>query len=226
MELSAEWVHRAQRDENDPWRVGNQTLYDLCRRYPQHVDDAEIIAKVWLIGRTYAASLERGKGEVVGVDVSNDLFYTDHVTKVLRSSAIDSILGGLRNIKDVESPGAITLALQAHSAVVQLFFSLTGKKKRSLASKYLHFHVPEVFFIYDQRAMTAIRTLKLPRMSIEMPHGADVEYSRFLGATLGARKHLASVFGECLSPRQLDRLFLATFASLRPQSSLNTRSSD
>ena len=226
MELSAEWVQWAQRDENDPCRIGNQALYDLCRQYPGHVDDAEIIAKVWLIGRTYAASIERGKGGVVGTGVSNDLFYTDHVTRVLRSSTIDSILSGLRNITDVQSPAAITLALKGHASVVQLFFDLTGKKKRSLASKYLHFHVPSVFFIYDSRSMAAIRRLNLPRLSIQTPHGADVEYARFLSAALGARKHLASQFGKLLNPRQLDRLLLATFASMYPQVSMNPRSSD
>ena len=29
------------------------------------------------------------KGDVVGTGVSNDLFYTEHVTRVLRSSTID-----------------------------------------------------------------------------------------------------------------------------------------
>src|SRR5437762_51878 len=80
--LNAESLRHAQRDELDPWRLGNQALYDLCRKYPRHVDDAEIIAKVWLIGRTYAASIERGKGNAVGANVSNDRFYTDHVTRV------------------------------------------------------------------------------------------------------------------------------------------------
>ncbi len=216
MELNAESVRHAQSDEHDPWRLGNQALYDLCRKYPKHVDDAEIIAKVWLIGRTYAASLERGKGDAVGADVSNDRFYTDHVTRVLRASVLDSMLTALQKPGNVENPATIDLVLRAHSYVVRLFFELTGKKKRSLASKYLHFHLPHLFFIYDSRAMGAIRRLKLPRQLIQSPPDADREYATFLGAALGARKHLAATFGESLTPRQLDRLLLATFASMYP----------
>jgi hypothetical protein len=191
----------------------NGSVYDLCRRYPRHVDDAEIIAKVWLIGRTYAASLERGKGDIVGLDVSNDRFYIDHVTRVLRASTLDQTITQLEQVTEVEDPESIQLVLRAHAELVKLFFELTGKKKRSLASKYLHFHLPSLFFIYDSRAMAAIRMLRLPRQRVSPPPGADGEYATFLGAALGARRHLTGAFGQILTPRQLDRLLLSTFAS-------------
>ena len=74
---------------DDPWRLSNGVLYELCRRYPRHVNSAEIIAKVLLIGHVYAASIERGRGETVGPGVSNDMFYIEHVTRVLRQSELD-----------------------------------------------------------------------------------------------------------------------------------------
>lgn len=107
MELTAERVKQSQRDDADPWRIGNQALYDLCSRYPRHIDDAEIIAKIWLIGRTYAASIERGKGETVGLDISNDRFYTEHVTKVLRKSQLDTTLKALEGHKEIEGKSSI-----------------------------------------------------------------------------------------------------------------------
>jgi hypothetical protein len=40
------------------WDVGNQILYDLCTAHPDHSRDDITIAKVWIIGRTYAAAIE------------------------------------------------------------------------------------------------------------------------------------------------------------------------
>jgi hypothetical protein len=40
---------------------------------------------------------------------------------------------------------------------------LTGLEKRALASKYLHFHLPRLFFIYDSRAAGVMRRVSPPR---------------------------------------------------------------
>ena len=45
--------------KNRVWDLGNKVLYDLCSSYPYHKTDEEIIAKIWLIGRSYAAAIER-----------------------------------------------------------------------------------------------------------------------------------------------------------------------
>lgn len=45
--------------ETTPWDLGNQVLYDVCRQNPDHTDEQAIIAKILLIGRTYAAAIER-----------------------------------------------------------------------------------------------------------------------------------------------------------------------
>lgn len=73
MRLTARLVERAL-SQDDSWCIGNQVLYDLCRRYPRHAVDAEIVAKVWLIGRAYSASIERGRGKAAGSELSNDRF--------------------------------------------------------------------------------------------------------------------------------------------------------
>ncbi len=69
-----------------PWDLGNQVLYDLCRAYPAHKRDEEIIAKIWLIGRSYAAAIERRKD----VDHSSDNFYETIVVETIKKSSIDS----------------------------------------------------------------------------------------------------------------------------------------
>lgn len=209
MGLTAQSVEQAQ-DGADPWRVGNQVLYDLCQRCPGHTDDAEIVAKVWLIGRAYSASIERGKGDAVGPDVPNDVFYTEHVAPALRTSALDRKLAALMKFEILDR-SSVAQVLDTHGYLVTLFEKLTNKGKRSLASKYLHFHRPDLFFIYDSRAASSIRHLAVARLEVDSPD-ADAQYAKFVGAALGVSQHVRKKFKKTLSPRQLDRLLLATFA--------------
>ena len=83
MRLTKKMVQRALA-KDEPWCIGNQVLYDLCRRYPYHTVNAEILAKIWLIGRAYSASIERGRGKAPGAEWPNDRFYTKAVTGALR----------------------------------------------------------------------------------------------------------------------------------------------
>jgi hypothetical protein len=211
MRLTKQMVQRAlARDE--PWSIGNRVLYDLCRRYPRHTVDAEILAKVWLIGRAYAASIERGRRSAAGSERSNDRFYTEAVTRALRESRLDRKLGLLARSKP-RGESRMVLGLETHAYLVELFRRLTGKSKRSLASKYLHFHLPDIFFIFDSRVVAGIRKLGIPAAVVEVPPGADPEYARFVGHAIGVREYVRSRFGEQLNPRQLDNLLLATVAA-------------
>ena len=72
--------------ENSVWELGNRTLYDLCRNHPEHKKIAEIIAKVWLIGRSYAASIERRRN----ADQFGDGFYEATVAPTIKESGIDN----------------------------------------------------------------------------------------------------------------------------------------
>lgn len=44
-----------------PWDLGNEVLYRLCATHSQHTDISAIVAKVLMIGRVYAAAIERRK---------------------------------------------------------------------------------------------------------------------------------------------------------------------
>jgi hypothetical protein len=68
-----------------PWRVGNEVLYELCRTKPAHTDEAEVIAKIWLIGRCYAAAIERRKTNLG----ENDNFYLNTVAPAVIEFPID-----------------------------------------------------------------------------------------------------------------------------------------
>ena len=99
MRLTAKLLHRTL-SKDDPWSIGNQVLYDLCLRYPYHAVDAEIVAKIWLIGRAYAASIERGRGKAADSGLSNDRFYTGAVPKALRKSRLDEKLKALAKVRE------------------------------------------------------------------------------------------------------------------------------
>jgi hypothetical protein len=81
---------------NGAWDLGNQVLYDLCFSHPFHKDNGEIIAKIWLIGRSYSAALERRKNK--NADSAGDLFYEKIAAPKIKSSEIDTWLGSLNEL--------------------------------------------------------------------------------------------------------------------------------
>ena len=142
------------------WEFGNSILYEMCSNNPYHNQSDIIVGKIWIIGRSYAAAIERRKN----ASNTNDDFYYDLVApKMLEiGDELDERLSQLRDdggtIRD-----NVNNILETHKFLMDVFYELTGLEKRSLASKYLHFHCPELFFIDDSRARTAInRYVKLP----------------------------------------------------------------
>lgn len=77
----------------NPWDLGNDVLYRLCKEYPHHKTEQEIIAKIWLIGRSYAAAIERRKTKKRGE--SSDNFYECTVVECMKGSEIDKRLAAL-----------------------------------------------------------------------------------------------------------------------------------
>jgi hypothetical protein len=47
------------------WNYGNDVLYEMCRKNPIHNNAEIIVGKIWLIGRAYAAAIERRKNATV-----------------------------------------------------------------------------------------------------------------------------------------------------------------
>lgn len=187
-----------------PWDLGNRVLYDLCKTHPGHRAEDEIVAKIWLIGRAYAAAIERRKNG----DENNDKFYLGMVAPTVRKSNIDRWLGRL---KDVSSTTTETLPLvtETHQNVMILFEQISGLNKRSLASKYLHFHYPNIFFIYDSRACNAMRMLKdITGRAPEWNGEGDNEYRKFVTKCVALRDHIKKEYQVSLTPRQLDTLLL------------------
>lgn len=192
--------------EDTLWNVSNEVLYRLCREHPKHQDRSEIVAKIMLIGRAYAAAIERRRG----ADRRNEDFYRQDVVNTMKSSSIDAWLEALppapANPQDCS-----TQAIEAHANLVNTFQKLAGTEKRALASKYLHFHRRDVFFIYDSRAQTAIRRVTPDIRFVTPPKVGtkDYIYWEFFSRRLWLRKNLTEPWGQPPTPREIDNILLS-----------------
>ncbi|EGR1425131.1 hypothetical protein D8X77_17940 [Vibrio vulnificus] len=186
---------------NDYSGYGNEVLYRMCAEKPLHNDIDVIASKLWIIGRSYSASIERKAG-------SN--FDIRDAAEIIRKSKIDSKIA---NITVIERPDLnnLNVILETHSYFLKLLKEATGIEKRSLASKYLHFHAPKAVFIYDSIANREIRArLKGRRFPISGKH--DKEYTAFCHRAIYYRDNVfEQQIGALTTPRRLDMHLLGYY---------------
>jgi hypothetical protein len=210
VEITKEEINKAI--AGNDWDLGNKILYDMCQQYPSHRNKSEIIAKVWLIGRSYAAAIERRKDTGNG-SFDGDDFYLEKVAPEILDSDIDNWLSSL-NKEDTASKDNIQNILLVHLNITELFSTISGLEKRSLASKYLHFHLPNLFFIYDSRAVTSVSHLsKITGRVGRSMYKSDNEYRKYFEKCLNIMEHVKALHGIDLAPRSLDNLLLAIEAN-------------
>lgn len=192
---------------NSRWEYGNSVLYRMCEEEPEHKEIDVIVGKIWLIGRSYAAAIERRKNAVV---VGDDFYYDEVAPKLLEiGPEFDDRITKLRKSKGLILDD-IKLVLSTHKFLMDIFYELTGLEKRSLASKYLHFHCPEKFFIYDSRARVGIgKLVKRPNKGILTDvYNCDPEYGDFVCRMLELQEYLDEQLGVYELPRKLDSFLL------------------
>ena len=83
--------------KTNQWNLGNNVLYDLCSTNFTHETTEKILAKTLLIGRVYAAAIERRKNK----EGINDNFYLDIVAPAFKGSDLDKILAELKKHKEI-----------------------------------------------------------------------------------------------------------------------------
>ena len=181
----------------------------MCEDNPLHNDADVVIGKIWLIGRSYAAAIERRKN---ADDYQGDDFYYDAVApKMLEiGKELDSRIESLKNNTGIIAD-CVPEILSTHKYLMDAFMDLTGLEKRSLASKYLHFHCPEKFFIYDSRARAAIgKIVKRPNKKILLGvDDHDAEYGDFVCRMLELQEYLDEKLGVYEKPRAIDSFLLS-----------------
>ena len=187
------------------WDFGNNVLYRLCEEYPEHNSPTLIVAKIWLIGRSYAAAIERRRNATG----SSDDFYERTVAPTVLKSKLGDWLARLPD--RLENPWRDLRSVVAiHKRLTDVFSGITGLAKRSLASKYLHFHRPDLFFIYDARAARAISkvTPSIRRVPEIKCREADTEYLMFVRRCQWLHEDVLERFRVNLTPRQVDKILL------------------
>lgn len=187
------------------WHVGDKVLYRLCEERPGHVAPGDIVAKFLLIGRVYAAAVERRR--IFRDMITSDEFYELLLVDAIATMGLDGRLAALPETLAAATAGRV---VELHAMLMDVLHGITGFKKRSLASKYLHFHRPDLFFIYDSRARKAAWALAsgASRLPVVECRGHDEEYLAFVQRCLLIRQHVLEAFEEPLLPRQLDNLLL------------------
>ena len=181
-------------DDYSGW--GNEVLYRMCNEKPLH-DDIDIIgSKLWIIGRAYSAAIERKAGAY---------FKIEEAAKIIKDSDIDSHIDKIRKISRPDKNN-ITTILEAHKYFTEILKKATNLEKRSLASKYLHFHSPKSVFIYDSIANKKIRLLlKNKKQRFNITKFYDNEYESFCYRCIYYRDNiLKNEISHFASPRKID----------------------
>lgn len=205
-ELSPQQIKKAMQD--NVWHFGNEILYKMCKENFEHKNDTHILTKVLFIGRIYAAAIERRKTKNNDI---NDNFYINAVAPKFLNSDIDKYLKHLKNFDSLDMNN-LKMVLETHYYLTKLINEITELNKRSLVSKYLHFHLPELFFIYDTRAVEALRNLisKVPtdlKYLTELEN-VDIEYAKFFCKCYALKTEIKHKFNYDFSNRHLDNLLI------------------
>ena len=189
---------------NDYWKWGNEVLYTMCEK--NSFKKGEIIGKIWIIGRSYAAALERTRK--LSQEKRDEIYYNFGKNEQLIN--IHKKISELKQYKTIDESNK-NIICKMHSDLTNIFQKISNLHKRSLASKYLHFHLPDLFYIYDDRAKTTVNCLfriykgKLPK---QKQNDADKQYVNFVDKMMFISKKFKEEFGEKYSPRELDTILL------------------
>jgi hypothetical protein len=194
--------------EKSLWSFSNNILYDLCNNFFEHKTDEHILTKILFIGRVYAAAVERRQNKY---KIQNDDFYKNQIIPIFINSTLDERLAKLKNMNFMDSY-TIKYALETHDYLVNILHEITDQNKRSFSSKYLHFHIPEMFFIYDSRATKGIRKfinkIPLEHQSILKLNNIDIEYAKFYIKCFELKKQITLNYRIDLTNREIDNLLI------------------
>lgn len=191
------------------WQYGNSVLYDMCLQQPLHNDPDVIVGKLWLIGRSYAAAIERRK---TGDNNDTEEFYYNIVAPKIMSIGQELDCRILR-LNSFSNPTDSNLdeILSAHKFLTDAFNEITDLDKRSLASKYLHFHCPNMFYIYDSRSSKKIKKYvqkNSPRLYKHYSCDCDTTYADFCVRALDLQEFVERKYSKLLTPREIDNFLL------------------
>lgn len=163
--------------EDESVSLGNKLLYDFCEQYELDNSVNALVAKLWIIGRSYAASPERRRYKTEGISKEKgkgtDLFFSKLAEYIINSNEYEDIVKQVNAIKTDtykydKKEDATLLAKTIHLVVCfnrmlkKSIIHFDNKDESleiedvkinnfiSFASKLMHFHLPKTMFIIDQ----------------------------------------------------------------------------
>ena len=93
--------------------------------------------------------------------------------------------------------------LSVHKCLEDLLGKVTERNNRSFVSKYLHFHFPNLFYLYDsysEKALNSVITAKID--GIALPYDSDQTYAKYCYKLLFIQHHIAP--SDLNFPREID----------------------
>ena len=203
-EITPKEIEQAEKREG--FDVGNMVLYKMCEKYSKHTNEEEIIGKIWLIGRAYAAAIERCRKPIT---------YPGDVGPKIKEHGeeLDGRLARVLEHSQTEEEYLLNM-LSTHKFFTDVLYEITDMYKRSLASKYLHFHAPNHFYIYDSGVVEKISSYNLSCKDLKAAltnkldkNEYDEAYLDYVAKAHTLNEQLAKQNnGKWLSPRTLDTL--------------------
>lgn len=184
----------------DRYSFGNNVLYKLCKDNPKHDNDKIITAKVWLIGRSYAADIVRGQNKGREEKRTTEDFWKELLKNKEMLEELDNLLETLKNLPTIKN------IIETHKYLIDKI--PTKINKRSFASKYLHFHCPELFYIYDSRAKKGIKKFIKRKKTLSTNLNFDEEYYDFYLRCKKLKKYIEENYKITCNPRQIDMILL------------------
>ena len=198
-----------KKEEYSKLDFGYRVLLNLCNENPKHTEDNIIYAKIWIIGRSYAAPIDRRKNKEGKISKN---FYIDEVVPAIKNwgKNLDRKITKLNKYNCLNEQN-IKEALELHKDLMSVFNELTDLNMRSLASKYLHFHCPKMFFIYDSIAKTEIQKLvnkNNKKSKFTEYDNIDPQYTDFCYRALALMNYVKETKPneEGITPRDIDNI--------------------
>ena len=130
-------------EKNDTyfWKILDEALLFIFKRYPKHNNVEEVFSKVALINRVYRANLHfAGKKNIEA-----------KVAEAFMKHKLDTILKPLNRMTSLTYEN-LQAIVRVHGQVVSIVKKITKKTNNSFVSKYMNFHFPNIVPIYDQYA--------------------------------------------------------------------------
>lgn len=171
-----------------------RALYELCFLHRHHFQDDIVADKLRMIVRLCAET---------GLNVNG--FSPEFAAHRLGRSGVDRWFAGLATAEQLDP----ALVFEMHKRVMEVFSDLPVEQARSLASKYLHYHFPELFFLHDARVEAAAIDLGEGECGYLSRAEHDPDYGRFFACCRKLTDRLSSLAGRRLNPRELDRVLRA-----------------